>query len=147
MSHCHFVNNISHIDCPGIKPLLFYPEEAASTFQDVATYLKSNRMHPKRQSRSFLFYYCNLYSCLTHQCHTRCIHTHSSHAKHNAKGLRGPCNNIKSDNSTFYVKEIVAILTSNENIYLVLFQKLQSLRIPVYLVWTFDLLTELSQIK
>jgi hypothetical protein len=23
MSHCHFVKNKSHIDCPGIKPLLF----------------------------------------------------------------------------------------------------------------------------
>jgi len=28
----HFVNNKSHIDCPGMKPLLFYPEKAASTF-------------------------------------------------------------------------------------------------------------------
>lgn len=42
MSHCYFVNNKSHTECPGIKPLLFYPEEEASTFQIVATYLKSN---------------------------------------------------------------------------------------------------------
>ena len=156
MSHCHFVTDKSHIHCPRTKPLFFYPEEGASTFQNVETYLQSTTSQ-KAILSSLLFYYCNLYSCLTRQCHTRCIHTLPRHVN----ALHGPCNNIKSRtfnilhygncrhfvNDKYQLAIIKRRLTSNENIYLVLFHKLQSLRIPVYLVWTFVLLTELSQIK